>query len=111
MQPDINIEIDEDEDEFLDDEFFDEDFLGDSEEWEDIPGVEAILQDRNIPTDWKVVKVTNFFTKDLKEMDAWLKEHCGHPYERFGWRSHCSTKVGVAFSSICDAIYFKLRWR
>lgn len=106
-----DLDLLEDEDEFEDDEFIDEDFLGGEEEWEDLPGMEAILAAKCIPTNWHVVKVINFWTKDMKEMDEWLKENCSSPYERFGWRSSCSTKVGVAFSNITDAVLFKLRWR
>jgi hypothetical protein len=97
----------DDDDDFLDDadDFFEED------EFEDQAGMEWIKKDQKIPDEWIIVKVIDFNANLLTQIDEWLMENCHNTYKRIGWRSNCSTKVGVAFADPTDSILFKMRWR
>lgn len=79
--------------------------------WEDQAGMEEIKKYLRIPKDWYLLKVVNFDHTKLLAMEQWLKDNCQHEYRRVGWSSGCSTKVGVAFSNMNDAFFYKMRWR
>lgn len=90
-----------------------------SDHWEDPKGIQALKESLKIPDSWFLVKVVNFYDADpsgdarrsLQVIEAWLAEHCLHPYRRVGWSSGCSTKVGVAFENQNEAFFFHMRWR
>lgn len=81
--------------------------------WEDQAGLAELKAYLKLPEEWFLVKVVNFGRagRTLDEMMEWLAENCVHPYQRVGWSSSCSTKVGVAFENTNEAFFFKLRWR
>lgn len=99
----------DDEDDFDDDDNLDYyDMLGE-DDWEDKPGYIA-LKDA-MPSGWTMVKVVNFTTNKLSDIEAWLVKECRGAYERVGFRSHCSYNVAVQFEDGVDAVMFKMRWR
>jgi hypothetical protein len=85
----------------------DDDFLGD-DEWEDIAQLRHITS--NYPSDWKVVKVSDFNSETMVDMKEWCSAMCVHKYDHIGWDSGCSYTVGVIFESISDAVIFRLTW-
>lgn len=103
-------EIEDDEDDFddYDDNLDYYDMLGE-DDWEDKPGYQALKA--AMPKGWSMVKVVNFTTNKLSEIEAWLAQECRAAYKRVGFRSGCSYNVAVQFEDGVDAIMFKMRWR
>lgn len=90
--------------------YADDHFTG-TESWEDQKGMEMIKKGLSIPTSWYLMKIVNFNAKKLQEMEQWLVDNCTASYRRVNWGGGCTTKIGVAFQSEHDAIFYKLRWR
>ena len=82
-----------------------------TEVWEDQTGMELLKKQLKLDPGWYLMKLVSFDHKKLIEMEQWLGENCMKQFRRVGWSSNCTTKVGVAFESELDAVFFRLRWR
>lgn len=108
MTDPIDLDDEDDEDDYIEDDLDYLQMLGD-EEWEDRPGYIALKE--AMPSGWTMVKVINFTTRSLSEIEGWLAKECRGAYERVGFRSHCAYNVAVQFEDGVDAVMFKMRWR
>lgn len=103
------IDLDDEDDEDLYDDDLDYLEMIGEEEWEDRPAYIALKE--AMPKGWTMVKVINFTTRSLTEIEAWLAKECRGAYERVGFRSGCAYNVAVQFEDGVDAVMFKMRWR
>lgn len=96
---DLDDDLDPDEDIFLDE--LDDD-------WED---KEALARIRSkIPPEWHLVKMLRYTPALMREVDEWLAENCRGEWKKHGWSTGCSYSVAISFSTLPDAVLFKLRW-
>ena len=87
-------------------DYDDYDELVGTDEWEDQEAYSEIME--RMPNGWYMIKVSNFNSKKLQEIDEWCSENCRAEYKRIGWSSGCAYTVAVQFSESCDAVYFRL---
>lgn len=93
-----DLDLDDEDDEYL----WDEDYF----EVSDFP---QSVKDR-FPG-FHLMKITNFNGSKLVDVDAWCQDNVKYgKWERVGWRSGCSSSVGVVIENPRDAMMFKLRW-
>lgn len=97
LEDELDLE-DEDED----------DYLFDDDDWEDSAFPAKIATQY---PGWHQLKIVNFNYSRLVEVKAWCAENVTNGrWEQVGWRSGCSTSVGIVIESARDAMMFKLRW-
>lgn len=78
------------------------------EDWDDSVMLPHILAKH--PEFSHILRLRGFTAATLLEVDEWLAAHCKAAFQRIGWTAGCSSSVGVVFTDITDALYFKLRW-
>jgi hypothetical protein len=93
----------EDDDEY-DDEYYFGDYGIDNSNFTE---PEVIKIKGLIPPDWILIKIAGYKPSDLKLAEDWCRENITEDmWKRVGWRSGCSSRVGLGFGDRTDAALF-----
>ena len=82
--------------------------LLEDDEWEDEAAFQQMLE--QMPNGWFMVKIINYTSQMLLDIDEWCHDNCRAQFKRIRWSTGCAYSIGIQFEDHTDAVYYRMRW-